>query len=124
MIRAIVRLGQWLDSRFPQKLVVTVASYADLNRQIHSAHVELASIQNTLSDITLSLNKTLERVSTLENAAVHKGAVQDVIVVVGKLKEELSALRFGLGMTAPVSSKDAEIKAILNGQPLGDESNG
>ncbi len=108
MIRILVKLGKWLDSRFPAKVVVTEESYEQMQ-------TELSMLRGTLSDTTLSLNKALERLSVVESNAVHKEAVKDLVEVVKAVKLEYASLKASMGFT-PV--RNEEIQAMLNGEQI------
>ncbi len=112
MIRLLVKFGKWLDKRFPEKLVVKVDDYEAL-------HTEISLIRGQLNDNGLSLHKALERLSVVENNAVHKQAVQDLIQAVKVLKDEYVSLKASLGMNR---IGDSSIRAMLNGEPLGDNN--
>jgi hypothetical protein len=90
MIRLLVKLGVWLDKRFPEKVVVTAAEYQAL----------------------------LVRMRTVEEHSAHIDAVKVVISEVKKLKDEYASLKTSLGInrvteSSPVSS------AYLNDLPVG-----
>lgn len=108
MIRLLVRFGKWLDSRFPAKLVVTTEQYEQL-------HTELSMVRGQLSDMALSLNKALERLSVVESNAVHKEPVQTVISELDKLKNEYSSFKASMGYKHQISP---EIQAMLNGEVI------
>lgn len=108
MIRLLVKLGQWLDHRFPEKLVVNVENYMSL-------HAEVSMLRATLNDTKASLDKALERLSVVEVNAVHKGAVQDLVSAIKLIKEDYTSLKANLGFNRVGSD---EIQAILNGEPL------
>jgi hypothetical protein len=91
MIRLLVKLGQWLEKRFPEKLEVSKTEYELL----------------------------IQRISTLEQAAVHKEAVRDVIQVVAQIKNDLSSLKTSLGFSA--GPEAAKIEAFLSGEPVSKE---
>lgn len=108
MIRLLVRLGTWLDARFPEKVTVTAANYEALN-------TELSLVRSELKDNQLSLIKALERLSVVEQYAVHKNAVVELINTVKDVKLEYASLKASMGFT-PL--KDAEIQAMLNGEAI------
>jgi hypothetical protein len=88
MIRLLVKLGHWLETRFPEKLEVSKVDYDML----------------------------IQRVMNLENAAVHKAAVQDVIKVVAQVKNDIASLKTSLGFSA--GPEAAKIEAFLSGEPV------
>lgn len=108
MIRLIVKLGAWLDRRFPAKVVVTAQQYEQL-------HTELSMVRGQMADTQASLDKALSRLSVVESNAVHKGAVQELVKVVEELKTEQMSFKASLGFTPRVNS---EIQAMINGEPL------
>lgn len=109
MIRLLVKLGRWLDSRFPAKVIVTVESYEQMQ-------TELSMLRGQLNDTTLSLNKALERLSVVEQNAVHKAAVSDLVSVVKVLKDDYTSFKASMGFKTGAAS--AEIEAMLNGEIL------
>src|SRR5689334_10678946 len=108
MIRLLVKLGQWLDSRFPAKVVLTEASFELL----------LQDIERLKANVT-SLNELERRLAAVEKNAVHKGAVQDVIKVVAELKADYTSFKASAGFT-PVKV-NPEIQAMLNGEYIAPE---
>lgn len=92
MLRLIVRLGKWLEVRFPEKVVVTQADYTDL----------------------------LNRVSMVEQNAVHKGAVADLVKAVKAIKDEQDSFKTSMGFTP---QKGKVLEAMLNGQFIGEVEN-
>jgi hypothetical protein len=109
----LAKLGRFLQSRFPEKLEVTKERYESLEHQVKA-----------FADLLTRIELLEQRLSVVETAAVHKEPVQALIAHVQKLSDTVNALKFGLGMDRPVSAKDAEIQAVLNGIPLtGDNTN-
>lgn len=108
MIRSIVKLGQWLDSRFPAKIVMTEAAFDLLLQDI-----------SRLKDNVLSLNELERRLAVVEKNAVHKGAVQDMIKVVAELKADYTSFKASAGFT-PVKVSP-ELQAMLNGEYIAPE---
>lgn len=108
MIRLMVKLGKWLDSRFPEKVIVTTDQYLQL-------HAELGMLRSQVQDLSISLNTALERLSVVEANAVHKGAVSDLVLVVKELKDDYASFKASMGFVSkPASNK--EIEAMLNGE--------
>lgn len=87
MIKRLKAVVTWLESRFPEKVMV---KQADLDA-IHA------------------------RIAVVEASAVHKEAVQDLIAVVKALKDDVTALKVNLGW-GKSTEKAAEIQAMLNGE--------
>lgn len=77
MIKLLIKLGKWLETRFPEKHVVTPAEYVAL----------------------------LERVANLEANSVHKDAVKDLVLVVKAVKDEFQTVKTGLGLNSPKASE-------------------
>jgi hypothetical protein len=94
MIRLLVKLGQWLEKRFPEKLEVSKVDYDTL----------------------------IQRISNLESTAVHKNAVQDVIKVVAQVKNDVASLKTSLGFAGQAES--SKIEAFLSGEPVSTQENG
>lgn len=114
MIRLIVKLGAWLDHRFPVKVIVTQLQYAQLNE-------ELSVLRAELKDNGLSLNKALERLSVVESNAVHREPVRILVDELQRLKADYASYKASMGFRdQPIVN--AEIQAMLNGLPIG-ESN-
>lgn len=107
MIRLIVKMGQWLDSRFPAKVVVTEAQFAALNE-------EISTLRSRLNDNSLSLNIVLERLSVLELNSVHKEPVALAIQELDKLKQDYTSFKASMGFANKALSP--EIQALLNGE--------
>jgi hypothetical protein len=110
VIRALKRLVSWLDSRFPEKVVVTAAEYARLDE----------SIQNVLRMVNSAETAVLvqgERLAAVESNSVHKDAVKDLIAVVQTLKNDVDAMKNNLGWSRP-AEKTAELQAMLNGEVI------
>ena len=77
MIKLLIKLGKWLESRFPEKVVVTPADYAAL----------------------------LERIDNLERNSVHKDAVKALVLAVKDVKDEFQTVKTGLGLNSPKTSE-------------------
>jgi hypothetical protein len=92
MLRLIVKLGHWIETRFPEKLEVSKTEYDTL----------------------------LQRVYNLEQTAVHKQAVQDVIKIIAQTKNDVASLKTSLGFSA--GPEAAKIEAFLSGEPVNQET--
>ena len=91
MLKLIIKLGKYLEKRFPERVVVTCEDYAAL----------------------------LNRIAVLEKSAVHVEAVREVVKAVKLLKDEhdsfKTAMGFRTGGVQP-NDKEAELQAVLNGE--------
>jgi hypothetical protein len=90
MIRLLVKLGVWLDKRFPEKIVITYVQYQAL----------------------------LDRTSTLEKQSAHIGAVKQVVLEMQKLKDEVASFKTSLGMNRTAEALPSP-SAYLNDLPVG-----
>jgi len=113
LIKFLVKLGQWLETRFPEKRVVTVADYDHLQRRLRVLDNEIAMLRSELNDGGLSLNKALERLSQVESSAVHKGAVKDLVLEVKQLKDDYTSFKASMGFRP-----NPELEAALNGEMI------
>lgn len=111
LIKLLVKLGHWLETRFPEKRVVSVSDYENLHKRLKAIDAEVSMCRSSLSDTTLSLNKALERLSQVESAAVHKGAVRDLVIAVADLKTDYQGFKTSLGFRP-----NPELQAALNGE--------
>ena len=114
MVRLLVRLGQWLDSRFPAKVTVTLKEYQALQSCQEQLQAEVSMLRSQLNDNSLSLNKVLDRLSVVESSAVHKGAVSDLVEVVKTLKDDYVSYKVSQGFTPKTVNSD--LQAMLNGE--------
>lgn len=64
-------------------------------------------------------NNLLLRIENLEKNSVHVDAVKALVMAVKDVKDEFATVRTGLGLNSP---KAAELQAMLNGQPIHEES--
>ena len=85
MQKLLIRLGKWLESR--QQIVVTPQEYQTL----------------------------LQRVSTLEQSAVHKDAVKTLVLAVKEIKDEFATVKAGLGVS---TVRTDIVQAMLNGHAI------
>jgi hypothetical protein len=90
MIRLLVKLGMWLDKRFPEKVVVTEQEYL----------LQLA------------------RISALEAHSAHVDAVKQIVLEMQKLKDELASFKTSLGINGSAESLPVS-SAYLNDLPVG-----
>jgi hypothetical protein len=123
MIRLLVKLGAFLDKRFPEKRVVLAKDYDALLSRIEALDIELSEIRKKAELAVSSGEIAVSRLCTLEASAVHKNAVRDLVLVVKDVKEEFTSLKASLGMTAHAAG--ADLSHMLNGEYLPeDHTNG
>ena len=91
MIRSLVKLGVWLDRRFPEKVFVSLEEYEIL----------------------------LGKIRHLEATSAHIEAVRKVILEMQKIKDEYASLKTSLGINGTTGSLPVA-SAYLNDLPLGD----
>lgn len=104
MIQLLIRLGKWLEQRFPKQVAVLETDYKALL-------VRLSDIETKSKDVAL-----LEaRLSFVEKSAVHLEPVKLLAEEMSKMKAELVSLRAGLGITASATSPEA-LETMLNGE--------
>lgn len=113
MIRLLVKLGRWLDSRFPAKVIVTESDYAKLH---HDISICMEKIEQVI-DIQKRLVAVEAGLVDMQKAAVHKDAVKDLVLVVKSVKEDFQSLKTSLGFNA--RQANPELSAVLNGEYLG-----
>ena len=77
MIRVLVRLGAWLDKRFPEKVVVTQANYETLKRDFAELFDSHRSFRAALS---VSEQSTETRIAAIESQVA---AIRDTIIKSG-----------------------------------------
>jgi hypothetical protein len=90
MIRWLVKLGSWLDKRFPEQLSVSVLDYQAL----------------------------LVKMRTLESSSAHVNAVKQVVLEMQKLKDEVASFKTSLGINGSAQSSPIA-EAYLNDLPTG-----
>jgi hypothetical protein len=108
MIQLIVKLGKWLETRFPTKIVVTTAEHLTLKAQIDVA-------VKILPDLEKQIDMINQRLSVVETSAAHTEAVKVLINEIARLKEDFITIKTGLGLSR---IQDADVHAMLNGIPL------
>ena len=114
MIRMLVKLGHWLETRFPEKVTLALSDYEGLKNKLSGQDAELGLLRAKLDMLEANIEPIVSRLSVVEVNAVHKGAVQDVLTAVDALKNEYVSLKASLGMAV---IQDKGIKALLNGYP-------
>ncbi len=73
MVKMIIRFARWLETRFPEKMVVTPQEYQTL----------------------------LQRVLFLETNSTHKDATKAVVLKMKDLQDEFATIKTGLGLNNP-----------------------
>jgi chromosome segregation ATPase len=123
LIQLLIKLGKWLEARFPKKLLVLESDYRELKSRLFSLDGELSILRQDIKEHLNNIELVVSRVGTIEAAAVHKDAVKSVISELQKVKDEFASLKTSLGFNRSVQTPP-EITAMLNGEILGDQSNG
>lgn len=98
---SLAKIGQFLMTRFPEKVVLQASDVEALKADV-SKCLELVP----------QVELIIQRLSVVEQNAVHKGAVADLIQAVKNYKDELVSMKTGLGLNR---IGDPEIAALLNG---------
>jgi hypothetical protein len=117
MIRLLVKIANWLDSRFPAKLVVTVADYSSLVAKVDHLEAELSIVRDSANEAKNGVEVAASRIGTVESRAAHTDAVRTLLQEVKKLQDEYASLKTSLGMTG-VAKSPASL-AFLNDEPVG-----
>lgn len=115
MVQLLIRLGKWLEQRFPKKLLVTEAAFKALDRGIAQTHSEISMVRGDLKTVELGLAAVVDRVSSIEASAVHKGAVQDLVILVKQINDDVKSLKASLGFQRTPAA-NGEMLAMLNGE--------
>lgn len=110
MIQALIKLGKWLENRFPKQVVVTEQSYQQLKQRL-----------DLLETVGTGISTLEVRIATIESNAVHKEPVKLLVEEMAKMKAELASLRTGLGITTSASSPEA-METMLNGSFISQET--
>ena len=116
MIRLLVKLGAWLDTRFPEKVVITRDLYDEVRVQVYHLAARIAAVDSKLQRVETSLEAANSRLFKVENSAVHKGAVSDVVIAVQALKADVVSLKANLGMNRVLADKELQI--MLSGEEI------
>lgn len=117
MIQLLIKLGKFLETRFPKKLVLTEAEYKDLIDRTVKLDAEIGTVREDGKLNKQNLDAALDRLAKVEASAVHKGAVADLVQVVKQLKDEQVSFKASMGFNR-TPSQDAELQAVLNGEPI------
>jgi hypothetical protein len=118
IVQSIVKLGKWLETRFPEKLVVKAEEYLNLKHDLLLAKDELSALRHEVATSLHEVSLMAQRVAAIESTAVHKGAVQDLVAIVKAVKDELQTLKTNIGFANP---ELARIEAHFNGEPVQEE---
>lgn len=118
MIQLLIKLGKFLEARFPKKLHVVEADYFAMKAKVEGLDAEISLLRQDLKDHADSLGIVVNRVGTVETAAVHKEAVKSVISELQKIKDEFASLKTSLGFSR--TSALPEPQAAYNGETMGD----
>ncbi len=110
MIKRLRTIVTWLESRFPEKMVVSAEAYGQQAESLDRVIDRAERLAVAHADYGLRLGK-------VEAAAVHKEAVQDLITVVKALQDDVTSLKASLGFNKMVQKQD-EISAMLNGEVI------
>ena len=115
MIRLLKKLVLWLESRFPEKVVVLAEDYTVLKARIFALDAEINHLREELKIASSSIEVAVSRLGVVESSAVHKDAVKDLVLATQAIKDEFTSLKASLGMNKVINS---DIQAMLNGEPL------
>lgn len=119
MIRLLSQLVKWLEVRFPEKVVVLESDYRALHAKVEALESNLADLEDFNTKLVKDYGEVVNRLIAIETAAVHKGAVQDLVKVVAEIKADLASFKTSIGFRTQASND--EIQAILNGSPISNE---
>ena len=117
MIQWLIKLGKWLETRFPKKLVITEAAYTELSNTIHRLHEEVGMLRNDVKTQNLNTVALIDRIATIEASAVHKGAVKDLVSAVQTLKDDYVSFKASMGFNRKPEAV-TELQAMLNGEMI------
>lgn len=73
MVKLLIKLGKYLETRFPEKMQVTPEDYREL----------------------------LSRIDNLEHSSVHKDAVKALVLKMKEMQDEFATVKTGLGLNTP-----------------------
>jgi prefoldin subunit 5 len=121
MIQMLIKLGKFLEQRFPKKVLLVEADYNALRAKVEGLDAELQLLRADLKESVNSVEVAVSRIGAVETAAVHKEAVKTVISEIQKVKDEFASLKTSLGFSR---QPPPEISMMLNGEPIGEASNG
>lgn len=113
MIRWVVKIGRWLDRRFPEKVVVTKADFDALLDDIAGLCAERAKVER--------VEELLKRVEFLEKNTVHVEAVKEFAKILQGCKDEIEKIKLTFGlkqMEMQTAGPEADGEAVYNGVRL------
>jgi len=90
MFRLLIKLGKWLDKRWPEQVTVSVSDYNALQAKLGALEAKLEEVQRS---------------------AVHKEAVQVVIAALQQVKDDLQSFKVSLGMNRMASGEWSDLTA-------------
>jgi hypothetical protein len=117
MISLLKRIVSWLETRFPEKLVLKAEDYMASLAKAAAHDVELSGLRSEAQIVKNDVEVLVARIGALESKAAHVEAVRDVVLALKKLQDEYSSLKTSLGMNKVPRSPDAA--AYLNDEPIG-----
>lgn len=117
MIQLLIRLGKFLEARFPKKILLVEADYNALRAKVEGLDAELQLLRGDLKDCLSAVEIAASRIGTVETAAVHKEAVKTVVLELQKVKDEFASLKTSLGFSR--TTVPPEVQAMLNGEVIG-----
>lgn len=121
MIQILIRLGKFLEARFPKKVLLVEADYYALKAQVEGLDAELGLLRQDLRESTNSTAIVVSRIGSIETSAVHKEAVKSVISEMQRIKDEFASLKTSLGFNRQAPP---EVSMMLNGEAIGEAFNG
>jgi len=119
VIRLLVKLGKWLESRFPAKVIVLESDYQDLKSRLIALEQQLEAHASVAQLAEQNVTAVVDRIGKIEAAAVHKGAVGDLVKVVSELKADLASFKTSIGFRTQVGN--SELQAMLNEESINNE---
>lgn len=105
MIRLLSKLVKWLESRFPEKVIVLESDYRELKSRVVELEITLAAHSDLVS-----------RIELIESSAVHKAAVVDLVNLIAIMRDDLASFKTSIGFRTQASND--ELQAVLNGEAI------
>lgn len=75
MIRSLLRLAEWLDKRFPPRVVVTQEQYDALTDRAHKHEKTLAALKMEISDLSGRCASAEKSIVAIKDALARGGSV-------------------------------------------------